>query len=154
MVHLVKKCKLMSGSRRRWANNPYKLFILLREYDAAASAPRSDLCNCKIEFIFFLFPFFSLQKYFIYEIFDAERFIAVAFFRSYERLSPSLTIFVHKSPIIFEENIFKMHFFHSLRLLFVLRAFYALHSIIQYKVVLRVRVPRTNTSYFVWIFRE
>lgn len=38
----------------------------------------------------------------------------------------SLTIFVHKSPIIFEENIFKMHFFHSLRLLFVLRAFYAL----------------------------
>lgn len=100
----------MSGSRRRWANNPYKLFILLREYDAAASAPRSDLCNCKIEFIFFLFPYFSLQKYFIYEIFDAERFIAVAFFRSLS-LSPSLTIFVHKSPIIFEENIFKMHFF-------------------------------------------
>lgn len=71
-------------------------------------------------------------------------------------LSPFLTIFVHKSPIIFEENIFKMHFFHSLRLLFVLRAFYALQSILelQYKVVLSVRVPRTNTSYFVWIFRE
>lgn len=103
--------------------------------------------------LFFPFSVFSLQKYFIYEIFDAERFIAVAFFRF---LSPFLTIFVHKSPIIFEENIFKMHFFHSLRLLFVLRAFYALQSILelQYKVVLSVRVPRTNTSYFVWIFRE
>lgn len=79
----------------------------------------------KLSLFFFLFPFFSLQKYFIYEIFDAERFIAVAFFRSLSLLL-SLTIFVHKSPIIFEENIFKMHFFHSLRLLFVLRAFYAL----------------------------
>lgn len=54
----------MSGSRRRWANNPYKLFILLREYDAAASAPRSDLCNCKIEFIFFPFSIFFVTKIF------------------------------------------------------------------------------------------
>lgn len=58
--------------------------IILTNYlyyygNTAASAPRSDFCNCKIEFIFSIL---SLQKYFIYEIFDAERFIAVAFSRS------------------------------------------------------------------------
>lgn len=138
MVHLVKKCKLMSGSRRRWANNPcnYLYHHANMKWSTTSQCTRFDLCNCKIEFvIFFSFIFENI----LFMRFSMRKDSWLELWLFFSQVFASLTIFVHKSLIIFKGNI-----------PIPLISFSSLSPFLSLCIQCCVASARTNTSYFVW----